>query len=303
MDLTVAMKAFVRVVETGSFSAVAKEFETQQPAISKQVAWLEAHLGNRLIERSTRRLVFTDEALQYYHRCKAILESIAEAEQFVRQGKAQVNGELRIAASVGFGSYLLAPLMGGFLKKFPDVSVDLRLSDSFVDVVAEGIDVSFRIGPIVDPNLISKRVGFVRPVIVASTNYLADHGRPRRIEDLSKHKCILISGRREALQWRFEGQDGPLFADVTGRVRTDSGIGARSLVLNGLGIGFLPEWLFKTELQEGKVKRLLTNYKASGPALNAITPVSRRYSAKVPAFLDYLGDYLAKEGSVSQTKI
>lgn len=221
----------------------------------------------------------------------------------MRQGRAEVSGEIRIAASVGFGSFLIAPLLSGFLKKYPDVSVDLRLSDSFVDVLAEGIDVSFRIGQIVDPNLIAKKMGFVRPVIVASAGYLTTHGKPKKLEDLVNHQCVLISGRREALQWRFEGLEGPLFADVTGRVRTDSGIGARSLVLNDQGIGFLPEWLFKAELKAGTVKRLLTSYKASGPVLNAITPVSRRYSAKVTALLEYLGDYLVKEGSVSQTII
>jgi DNA-binding transcriptional LysR family regulator len=298
MNLTSAMTSFVRVVETGSFSAVAKEQGTQQPAISKQIAWLETHLGNRLIERSTRRLVFTEEALQYYERCKLILEAITEAEKIVKQGKADVTGEIRISASVGFGSFQLVPLLAGFLKKYPDISVDLRLSDTFIDVVAEGVDVSFRIGQVSDPNVIAKRLGTIRPTVIASSKYLASQGRPKNIDDLACHRCIVISGRRDAEHWRFKSPDGPVNAKIQGRVKTDSGVGARALVLAGVGIGFLPEWLFKEELKSGTVKRLLTPYQTHGPALSAVTPVSRRYSAKVKALLDYLTGHFATEASL-----
>lgn len=299
MNLTSAMGSFVRVVETGSFSAVAKEQGTQQPAISKQIVWLETHLGNRLIERTTRRLVFTDEALQYYERCKLILEAIVDAEKFVKQGRTDVNGEIRISASVGFGSFQLIPLVAGFLKKYPDVSVDLRLSDTLVDVLAEGIDVSFRIGQVSDPNLIAKRLGIVRPTVLASAKYLASHGRPKCIDDLASHRCILISGRRDAEHWRFKSPDGTIInAKIQGRVKTDSGVGARALVLAGVGVGFLPEWLFKEELKSGSVKRLLTAHQTQGPALSAVTPVSRRYSAKVKALLDYLSGHFANEATL-----
>jgi DNA-binding transcriptional LysR family regulator len=295
MNLTTAMSAFVRVVETGSFSAVAKEQGTQQPAISKQIAWLETHLGNRLIERSTRRLIFTDEALQYYERCKQILESIFDAERIVKQGRAEVAGEIRIAASVGFGSFHLVPVLAGFLEKFPNTTVDLRLSDNFIDVVAEGVDVSFRIGQVNDPNVIAKRLGTVRPIVVASKEYLASHGRPKSISDLSAHQCIVISGRRDAEHWRFESPKGSINAKIQGRVRTDSGVGARALVMTGLGIGYLPDWLFKEELRAGVVKKLLTPYPTAGYALSAITPVSRRYSARVKALLEYLSERLAHD--------
>jgi DNA-binding transcriptional LysR family regulator len=303
MNLTTAMTAFVRVVETGSFSAVAKEQGTLQPAISKQIAWLEAHLGNRLIERTTRRLVFTDEALQYYERSKAILEAISDAETIVKQGRADVAGEIRIAASVGFGSFQLVPLLAGFLRKYPAITIDLRLSDTFIDVVAEGVDVSFRIGQVSDPNVIAKRIGMVRPIVLASSKYLANHGRPKNIDDLASHQSVIISGRRDAEHWRFESPLGPINAKIHSRVRTDSGIGARALVLAGIGIGFLPQWLFKDELKSGAVKRLLSAYPTCGPNLSAITPVSRRYSARVKALLEYLGEHFGREGSIDTRQI
>jgi DNA-binding transcriptional LysR family regulator len=303
MNLTTAMSAFVRIVETGSFSAVAKEQGTQQPAISKQIAWLETHLGNRLIERSTRRLVFTDEALQYYERCKLILAAIADAETIVKQERADVSGEIRIAASVGLGSFLLVPLLAGFLKKYPAITVDLRLSDDFIDVVADGVDVSFRIGQVSDPNVIAKRLGIVQPIVIASSKYLARHGRPKNIDDLASHCCVVISGRRDAEHWRFESPEGPISAKIQGRVRTDSGVGARALVLANFGIGFLPEWLFKDEIKSGSVKRILTAHQASGITLSAITPVSRRYSAKVKALIEYLSEHFAREVSIEARPI
>jgi DNA-binding transcriptional LysR family regulator len=297
MNLLTAMTTFVRVVETGSFTAVAREQGSLQPAISKQIAWLEGHLGNRLIERTTRRLLFTDQALTYYEQCKVILDAVSDAEKAVRADQTQISGSIRIASSVGFGSFQIAPSLPVFLEKYPRMSVDLRLSDTYVDVVAEGIDLAFRIGQAGDATVISRRIGLIRPILVASKNYCDKHGRPANLKDLSAHKCIVISGRQNTAQWRFEGPDADTLIP-NGPLQTDSGVGARALVLAHAGIALLPSWLFATDTKTGTVEQLLPKVQAYPIALHAITPLSRRHSTKVKAFLDFLTDILVRGGAI-----
>jgi DNA-binding transcriptional LysR family regulator len=297
MNLLNAMATFVRVVETGSFTAVAREQGSLQPAISKQIAWLEGHLGNRLIERTTRRLLFTDSALAYYEQCKTILDAVSDAEKLVRTDQTQISGSIRIASSVGLGSFQIAPHLPRFLERYPSISVDLRLSDTYVDVVAEGIDLAFRIGQPGDATVISRRIGLVRPVLVASAHYCDKHGHPSELEDLKSHKCIVISGRENTAQWRFEGPRGHTITP-SGPLQTDSGVGARALVVAHAGIALLPRWLFAQDLETGAVQQLLPDIPATGVGLYAITPLSRRHSTKVKVFLDFLSGILVRDEAI-----
>jgi DNA-binding transcriptional LysR family regulator len=297
MNLLTAMTTFVRVVETGSFTAVAREQGSLQPAISKQIAWLEGHLGNRLIERTTRRLLFTDQALAYYEDCKLILDSVGDAEKRARKTQANISGEIRVAASVGLGSFQLAPFLPGFLAQHPQMSVDLRLSDTYVDVVAEGVDIAFRIGQPGEPNVVSRRLGIIRPIIIASATYLKTHGRPTNLAQLASHRCVIISGRQTISQWRFDDDTTPTFIPK-GPLSTDSGVGARALVLADAGIALLPRWLFTAELKSGSVEHLLPDASIAKVDLFAITPQSRRHSSKVSIFLDYIADILVQEGAI-----
>jgi DNA-binding transcriptional LysR family regulator len=293
MDRLSVMKTYVRVVETGSFTAVAREQGTQQPAISKQISWLEAYVGNQLIERTTRRLLFTDKALEYYEECKSIIDAVDAAERLVRNQHVELSGELRISASIGFGSFLMVPNLPIFLSEFPCLSVDLRLSDDYVDVVAEGIDIAYRIGPPGAKSLASRLLGNVHPILVASREYCKTFGRPVSIADLSLHKCIVISGRPTATQWRFEGGRDDIQTAASGPVRTNSGMGARALVLANTGIALLPRWLFEKELISGDVVQLLPDERAVPTPLHAVTPVSRRHSLKVQRFLEAFENQLA----------
>lgn len=299
MNLLTAMATFVRVVETGSFTAVAREQGSQQPAISKQIAWLEGHLGNRLIERTTRRLLFTDQALSYYHHCKGIFEAIGEAEKLVRIEQTQISGALRIAASVGLGSFQIAPHLPAFIARHPNITVDLRLSDTYVDVVAEGIDATFRLGQAGDSSVATRRLGLVRPVLVASTAYCDQHGSPATIDEIAAHRCVVISGRQNTAQWRFDDA-GKSTITPMGPVTTDSGVGARALVLADAGITCLPKWLFTKELEAGTVQHILPAIPLVPTPLYVITPLSRRHSHKVKVFLDFLVDILM-QGSALET--
>jgi DNA-binding transcriptional LysR family regulator len=291
MDLFTVMNSFVRVVETGSFTAVAREQGTLQPAISKQMKWLEAHLGNRLIERTTRRLLFTDQALAYYEQCKVILDAVLEAQKSVTSDQTTISGTLRISASVGFGTFQIAPLLPEFVARNPHISVDLRLSDSYIDVVGEGVDIAFRIGQGGDANVISRRLAPVTPILVASKTYCETRGRPQTLNDLDNHSCIIISGRQSTSLWRFDGRDEPV-VPPSSRMTTDSGVGGRALVLAHAGIALLPDWLFTKDIESGLVERVLPESEATKVGLFAVLPLSRRHSAKAQVFLDYLTPFL-----------
>jgi DNA-binding transcriptional LysR family regulator len=297
MNLLTVMATFVRVVETGSFTAVAREQGSLQPAISKQIAWLESHLGNRLIERTTRRLLFTEQALAYYESCKLILDAVSDAEKNARNAQVEISGDIRVAASVGLGSFQIAPHLPGFIARYPLTRVDLRLSDAYVDVVADGIDIAFRLGQSGEVNVVSRRLGLVRPILVASASYIAARGRPATLNDLINHECIVISARQSTSTWRFEDEITPVVSP-SGPLCTDSGVGARALVLGGAGVALLPKWLFTHQLQLGQVEQILPNVSAVAVGLYAITPQSRRHSAKTAAFLDYFTQVLISDGAL-----
>jgi DNA-binding transcriptional LysR family regulator len=290
-----AMKTFVRVVETGSFTAVARELGCKQPAVSKQIGWLEAHVGNRLVERTTRRLLFTDRALEYYEQCKTIVDAVDVAERSVRNEHVELSGELRISASIGFGSFVIAPQLSAFLARYPAVTIDLRMSDDYVDLVADGIDIAFRLGPPASDTSASRLLGRVHPILVASKLYCDAHGEPDTLAALSSHSCIVISGRPTAVHWQFE--EGAMHVDipVSGSLRTDSGMGARAMVLADAGIALQPRWLFADEVGSGRVVQLLPTKVAVSTLLHAITPFSRRHSLKVQAFLEVLGPHFMRQ--------
>jgi DNA-binding transcriptional LysR family regulator len=178
MDLLGPMQTFVRVVDAGSFTAVANQMNTTQPTISRQIAALEEHLGARLLTRTTRRLTLTDDGRVFYDHALRALEALGEAENAIGRRRAKPSGTLRLATPVVFGRLHVVPRLPAFLGRYPDVAVDLVMSDTFTDLVEQGIDLAIRVGEISDPGLIAKRIGLVRRVTVASPAYLKAHGTP-----------------------------------------------------------------------------------------------------------------------------
>ena len=197
MDRLTAMQTFVRVVESGSFSAVARESNATQSAVSKQVAALERELGARLLSRTTRSLALTEEGERYFEQARRLVAEIAEAESSLRQGEQQLTGWLRVAASVGFGRLKLLPLVKSFLAAHPGVKIDLRLNDGFIDLVEQGIDVAVRIGELSDSSLVARRIGTSKRVLVASRKYLRSLPKgvkaPRVPQDLLQLNCIVYT--------------------------------------------------------------------------------------------------------------
>src|ERR1700758_1625298 len=183
MDIVAAMQVFVRVAEAGGFTSVARETQTTQPTVSRVIAALEDHLGARLLHRSTRAISLTDDGKKFYQLARHALEALAEAENAVGKRRTRAFGRLRFSIPVAFGRLHVAPRMPRFLKLNPDVQVELVMSDSFVDLVGEGIDLAVRVGEIVDPALIAKRIGITRRVTVGSRGYLQRRGEPLHPSD------------------------------------------------------------------------------------------------------------------------
>lgn len=293
MDKLNAMAVFVRVVESGSFTAVARELNTTQPTISKLIRALEVQLGGKLIARSTRQLSLTDEGRRYYSECRQILAAVDAAEHSFKSGREIIAGPLRVASSVSFGRLQVAPRLGRFLERHPQVRIDLRLSDRHEDLLAEGVDVAIRIGEPRDSNLIARHLGLTRRLTVAAPAYLARHGEPTTPEQLVDHNCLVFSELPEPRRWRYRRGARWQAIDVDGNLSSNSSEAIRELVLAGSGIALSPLWLFAEDLRAGRVRALLADYVCEALPIQALLPANRRQSARVRAFLDYLAAELA----------
>lgn len=298
MDTLEAMTIFLRVVERGSFSAVARELGLSQPTISKQIGALENRLGGRLFARSTRNLSLTDEGQRYYEHCRQILAAVDHAEHSFQTGQERVAGPLRIASSGSFGRIQIAPRLHGFLQQHPDVTIDLQLSDENVDLVSEGIDVAVRIGELKDSGLIARPIGLTRRRVFAAPSYLEQHGVPATPDDLSDHNCLVFNQLEQSDHWRFEHSGQSRTIQVQGNVRSNNSEAIRQMVLSGLGLSLSPSWLFREDVQAGRVLALLNEYTPSSLPIHAVFPADRRQSARVRAFIDYLRDAFALDDDV-----
>ncbi|KAB0498371.1 LysR family transcriptional regulator [Pseudomonas moorei] len=292
MDKLNAMAIFVRVVERGSFSAVAREMQTSQPTISKVLRALETELGGKLIARSTRQLSLTDEGLRYYNECRQILAAVDAAEHSFQSGRETIAGHLRIGSSVSFGRLQIAPRLPAFLARYPDIQIDLQLNDQNQDLVSEGLDVTFRIGPLNDSGLIARHIGTTHRVTVATPAYLKQHGQPQTPQQLSEHNCLLFNLLNSQNLWIYERDGQRHEVRIKGNAQSNNSEAIREMVLGGLGIALSPVWLFSEDLKAGRVTAILQNYTAQSLPIHAVSPANRRQSARVKAFVDYMSQAL-----------
>lgn len=288
MDILAAMRVFVRVVETGGFSAVARESGATQPTISRTIAALEEHLSVRLLNRSTRAVSVTEDGRLFYDHATRAIGAVDEAEAAVGRRRATPTGRLRVGSSVGFGRLHIAPRMGVFLDRFPQVEVELCLHDGVVDLVGEGLDLAIRIGELTDPTLIARRIGVARVVVVASHAYLTRRGTPVSPTDLTDHDCVIYTRIMSGTRWRFRGADGPAEVPVRGRFLTDNSEALREAVLAGAGLGSAPVWLFGPEIASGQVRIVLQEHEPEPVMIHAVYPSRRQVTPKVRAMIDFL---------------
>ncbi|MFB2893123.1 LysR family transcriptional regulator [Aerosakkonemataceae cyanobacterium BLCC-F50] len=289
MDRIECMKSFVRTVETGSFSSVARELETTQPTISKQIAALEEYLDVQLLIRSTRSLRLTDEGTHFYEHCKRVLEAVAEAEASVGQ-RQKPSGLLRVNCPVSFGQFQIVPRLKAFLDRYPDIKVDLIVTDQFVDLVEEGVDLAIRVGNLQDSSLIAHRIGTTRRVTIGSTSYFEKAGKPQTPEDLIHHNCIVYTRLSTGNEWHFQGLHGLVKVKVSGNFQANNSTAVREAVLSGLGIAVSPIWLFGDMVHQGAIEVVLKDYQPTPLPIHAVYRRGRFVPAKVRSFIDFLAD-------------
>jgi len=290
MDLLTAFRTFARVAESGSFSAVAREMGATQPAISRQVAALEEHLSVRLIQRTTRSLTLTEDGRDLLAHVHRVLDAVEEAEAAVGSRRGAPAGLVRLTAPATFGRRYIAPRIGALLALYPELSVELSLNDGPVDLVAEGLDLAIRIGEVEDASLVARRVGSTSRAVIASRDYLQQHGEPAHPDDLANHPCIIFLRYADPLIWRFAGPQGAAEVRISGRFRTDSGEAVREGILAGLGIGLLPAWILREELKTGAVKTILRKWQPPRSPIHAVYPSRRHLAPRTRAVIDFLVD-------------
>ncbi len=287
MDRFKLMKIFVRIVETGSFSAVAKEENILQPAVSKQLGALEQGLGVRLLNRTTRRISLTEAGKEYYERCHRILDDIDELETQVTGLQNKPAGTLRVNAPVAFGQVHMLPLLISFRHQYPDVAIELSLDDRFADLVQEGYDVAIRFGELSDSQLVARHVGSSSRMCVATPAYLSKFSTPKTPADLKKHNCLTYTHIFSST-WPFRDAKGDLSVKVKGDFRANSGLTLTEAALENIGIASVPALLVKEHVEKGALVSLLNDYAPEPIKISAVYPSSRLLSRKVKLFVDFM---------------
>jgi DNA-binding transcriptional LysR family regulator len=286
------MEVFVAVSQTRSFSAAARRLKLSPSAVSKLVTRIEDRLGTRLLVRSTRTLQLTPEGEVYLQRAQRILAEIAETELLVAAGGRTVpRGPLRVNAAVGFGERYIMPLAPEFLARFPDVQLDLTLTDSMIDVVGERADVAIRTGPLRDSSLKARKLMESRPVVIASPAYLEKHGVPQTPDDLDGHNCLRFNFRRSVDEWAFRrpGQSTVEHRTVFGNMQVSSGSIVRQLCLQGVGIGRIGRFHVEQDFEAGRLVPLLEDYQSGEiEIVYAVYAGHEHLAARIRAFIDFL---------------
>lgn len=289
MDRFAALTVFTRVVECGSFAAAADRLAMSNSAVSRHVADLEAHLGSRLLNRTTRRLSLTESGRIFHERCVQLLADLTEAEEEVNAATAVPRGTLRLTASITFGVRHLAPAIAEFGARHPEVSFDVELSDRTVDIVEEGMDLAIRIGGIGSQALIARPLATTQLVLCAAPGYLARRGTPREPEDLAAHSCLTYEYLAAGAVWQFRGRDGGERAvRIAGSAHANNGGLLCALAVAGMGVLLEPDFIVAAEIRAGTLVPLLPEFRPPTSTIYAAYPSRRHLSAKVRLFVDAL---------------
>ncbi|MEM9797330.1 MAG: LysR family transcriptional regulator [Pseudomonadota bacterium] len=299
MDRLHLMRAFVASAEAGSFTAAADRVGASNKVISKHVGELEDRLGVRLLHRTTRKLSLTDEGRRYLDGARDVLERVEALEGGFGANQGTVRGRLRISAPSTFGELYMAGLLQGFRARHPEVEVDLRLTDRFVDLAEDGVDLAIRIGALPDSSLVARRIARTELWVVAAPGFLARHGTPQRPEDLSTLPAIHDANLRTGRSWPFTDGGG------TRRIGIDAGISANSarvvadLVRGGAGIALCPDYVAATFVERGDLVRLLPDHASVALDVHIVFLENRHLAAKTRAMIDYLAEAFDGDGAWS----
>jgi LysR family transcriptional regulator for bpeEF and oprC len=296
------MRVFAQVAEFGSFARAANVLDMSRAMASSYVAQLEKHLGTRLLHRTTRKVTVSPEGAIYLERCKRILAELQAADDEMRHARARPQGKLRVDVPVAFGRYLLLPALPGFTQRYPEVSLEIRFNDRYVDLLAEHVDVALRGGEVRSPELIARRIAQSRLVTCAAPSYLATRGLPRTPADLRQHRTIgyLPSDSARPSDWKFRMRDGVQKMRLSFALSFNSSEPLVMSAFEGQGIVQTTDLLLGRALAEGRVVELLRDYSCEGPPFSVVYPRASQHLAKVRVFAEFAAEIMREYQSGSR---
>jgi DNA-binding transcriptional LysR family regulator len=289
------MRLFVQVMDSRSFTAAAEQLGLSKQYVSRRLMQLEGRLGARLLNRSTRRLDVTALGQSYYEAAVRLLAEVEQVEQGIAGQSAEPHGTLRLSAPLSFAMAHLGALMPAFLQRYPQVSVEMDLSDRPVDLLGEGFDLVLRIGLLEDSSLVARSIAKIPRVYCASPAYLALRGIPEHPDQLGQHDCLPYGHGRQ-VQWRFQARGKPLSIGVSGRIRANNGELLRDAAVQGMGITYLPSFIVEQDLADGRLQTVLDDYATEPLELSAVYPQHRQSSRPVQVLVEFLRERLGASG-------
>jgi DNA-binding transcriptional LysR family regulator len=295
MDRLQALRLFAATVEHGSLAAAARAAGVSLATVSRSLARLERELGARLLARTTRSLSLTPGGRAYYQRAKRIVEELAEADALLARESTEPAGRLTVSAPTLFGRQFVAPAVADFLLRHPKLDVRLMLTDRYLDLVEEGIDVAVRTGRLEDSSLVARRVGVYRRMVVAAPAYLQRAGTPRRPSDLERHNCLVLSTQRAPHDWNFYTARGITSVAVSGNWETNDNDALLAAALAGHGLARMPSWQAEPHLAAGRLLAVLANYTLPEIPIQVVFASARLLPARVRAFSEFLAARWEKE--------
>jgi len=290
MDVLTSMAIFCRVVEMGSFSAVANERDVSPSSISKHITALEKRLSTQLLGRTTRQLNPTEAGCEYYNYCNQMLEELSAVETNVSRYQSETSGTLHLSIPVTFGELHIIPALWAFHEKYPDMNIELTMDDRKVDLVREGVDLAIQVGPLIDSSMVARKIGIMERLFVASPEYLAKHGEPKSPAKLKQHNCIILSSMMTPGEWHYAGPKGKAKVQVSGNLTVNNLAALRDAALAGVGIVAAPVWLVHEGIQQGKLKVILKDYVLVALDINAVYRKRLYVQQKVVLMIDHLRD-------------
>jgi DNA-binding transcriptional LysR family regulator len=290
-----AMAIFAKVVETRGITAAATDLGLSAPTVSKALVRLEQRLGSRLLNRTSRRFALTDAGHVLAERASRLLADAEAAHNALLAQSATPRGLVRLAAPMSFGVSEIAPVLPDFLQRYPEVSVDLHLSDALIDVIGEGFDIALRIGELLDSSLLARRLAPMPSMLVASPAYLVRCGRPAHPADLAQHECFAYAYLRTRDTWHFSNAVGEaVTVRPSGRLRVNNGDAMLPAAIAGLGIAGLPEFIARAAVTDGRLEQILPDWSASQSSLYLVTPPNGPRPVRVQVLADFLAQRLSR---------
>jgi DNA-binding transcriptional LysR family regulator len=286
------LEAFLAIIEKGSQAAASRHLRRPLQSLNRSLIALERAVGVELVKRTTRRSEPTEAGRVFYERIRPAVAEILEARSEAASIRGEVSGPLKVGAPVVFASSYVAPIIGRFLKLYPNVEIELRASDEQVDLLAEGLDVAVRIGESVDEALVARRLYALRVVTFGTPSYFSEHGRPERPKDLEDHHCILRAGADVIDKWPFRIEGKPQAVKVNGRFRTNSASAIRAAASEGLGLARLPLWQIRDLVDEGEVVIVLSEFETEGMPIQLVWPPTKAPLERMRRFVDFLSSGL-----------